>query len=156
MLKEALQSFDESFINELINELDNPVTKSIIQKQRNFTYVPFEGHQSRLGHYYRHLYQSISYVDQQTVDINKYEYAKTIRAQLTTHEQALLLLNSFSPIGSNWWDNRYILTYSLVKNIPKNFFDAHEEMDIIQFFPNNYFEWEATKTKKPPIFETNF
>ena len=145
MLQEALHNFDELFIKELTKELDNPFTKSKIQKQRNFTYVPFEGHQSRLGHYYRHLYQSVNYVDQQTINIDKYEYAKTIRAQLTTHEQALLLLNSFSPIGGSWWNNEYILTYSLVKNIPKSFFDAQDEIDITADFPDNYFEWEAAE-----------
>ncbi|MBC3272174.1 putative phage abortive infection protein [Pseudomonas sp. SWRI81] len=147
VLKEALIGFNDDLISQIIRTLDNPYTKSKIQKQRKLTYVPFEGHQSRLGHYYRHLYQSISYVDKQTISIDKYEYIKTIRAQLTTHEQALLLLNSYSPIGGSWWNEKYIVKYSLVKNIPKDFFDCHEELDITHDFPPTYFEWEIARSK---------
>lgn len=152
MLITALSNFDQRLISEIVKALDNPFTKSETQKQRKLTYVPFEGHQSRLGHYYRHLYQAISYVNQQKLNINKLEYVKTIRAQLTTHEQALLLLNSYSPIGSSWWDDEYIITYGLVKNIPKNFFDQHEELNIALDFPDNYFEWEIAEAKSKSYY----
>jgi len=82
---------------------NNNDIKERVRRERNFDYTPFEGHQSRLGHYYRHLYQMTRYVDEQSIDINKYEYVKTIRAQLSTHEQALLLLNSLTPVGQDWW-----------------------------------------------------
>ncbi|MDZ7646711.1 MAG: putative phage abortive infection protein [Cytophagales bacterium] len=58
------------------------------------TYKPFEGHVSKLGHYYRHLYQLIKFV---TANENigfgfkeKYEFIKTVRAQLSNHEQVLI------------------------------------------------------------------
>lgn len=147
ILRESLKDFNDTLISQTIKTLDNPFTKSKIQKQRKLTYVPFEGHQSRLGHYYRHLYQSIGYVDKQTLPIDKYEYIKTIRAQLTTHEQVLLLLNSYSPIGGSWWGDEYIIKYSLVKNIPQDFFDHREELDITGDFPSDYFEWEIARSK---------
>lgn len=147
MLKTALANFDHSLISKIVKALDNPFSKSKIQKQRKLTYVPFEGHQSRLGHYYRHLYQAISYVHNQNIKIDKLEYIKTIRAQLSTHEQALLLLNSYSPIGSNWWDENYIIKYGLVKNLPRDFFDKNNELNIALDFPNNYFEWEIAEAK---------
>lgn len=100
MLKMSLSTFPPAFIDAVEQELNQPETKERIQKEGKFGYVPFEGHQSRLGHYYRHMYQMVRYVDQQTIDIDKYEYVKTIRAQLSTHEQALLLINSLTPKGA--------------------------------------------------------
>ena len=143
MLKMSLSRFDPTFIEALEKELNSPETKRKIREERNLGYIPFEGHQSRLGHYYRHLYQMVRYVDQQTLDIDKYEYMKTIRAQLSTHEQALLLVNSLTPIGRNWWRNDLIVKYRLVQNIPREFFDpSTDELDTSVLFKPGYFEWE--------------
>ncbi|RAJ90067.1 putative phage abortive infection protein [Larkinella arboricola] len=64
----------------------------------------YGGHQHRLGHYYRHLFQSFKYIKQ--VDIlnseERYFYAKTLRAQLSTFEQSLLFVNSISSLGRKW------------------------------------------------------
>jgi hypothetical protein len=71
-------------------------------KYQSLTYTPFEGHQSRLGHYYRHLFQTIIFVNSQKLNINKYEYVKMLRSQLSIHEQALLFINSFTDLGDDW------------------------------------------------------
>jgi hypothetical protein len=84
----------------------------------------------------------VRYVDQQTLDIDKYEYVKTIRAQLSTHEQALLLVNSLTPMGQDWWSKDFILRYRLVQNIPRDFFDSSAELDVRKHFEPGYFEWE--------------
>lgn len=156
MLKQSLSEFDATFVNSLEVEINQPASKERVRKDRNLTYTPFEGHQSRLGHYYRHLYQSVRYVDQQTIEIDKYEYVKTIRAQLSTHEQALLLLNSLSPMGANWWKTEFIVNYRMVQNIPRDFFNPVTEIDPSKLFDGGYFEWEETsatlltKTKNSP------
>lgn len=143
MLKLSLSEFDKSFLIDLVTTLDSRATKLATKRARRFKFVPFEGHQSRLGHYYRHLYQTVGYVDKQRLpDAVKYEYVKTIRAQLSTHEQALLLLNSLSPIGHDWWSKGYILKYRMVQNLPRHFFDP-SELDLDCIFPRPYFEWEA-------------
>ncbi len=147
MLKQSLSEFDSHFIDELESELDKLETKETAKRERKLSYIPFEGHQSRLGHYYRHLYQAVRYVDQQTIDIDKYEYVKTIRAQLSTHEQALLLLNSLTPVGGDWWKKDLILRYRMVQNIPRNFFDPAGELDLSAFFPAKYFEWEEVEAE---------
>lgn len=106
--------------------------------------VVFDGHQHRLGHYYRHLYQLVTYVDQQQSsllnDEEKYEYVKTVRAQLSTHEQGLLLLDSLTPVGHRWWDEGLMTKYRLVKNLPPNFFDPLSEFDMSKLFEKGYFE----------------
>jgi Putative phage abortive infection protein len=147
MLKKSLFMFDSIFVDALEGELNKPEVKQKCKDDRKLGYLPFEGHQSRLGHYYRHLYQMIGYVDQQILDIDKYEYVKTIRAQLSTHEQALLLVNTLTPLGANWWRKDLILNYRLVQNIPQEFFDSSTELDATALFGPKYFEWQETNVK---------
>lgn len=85
-------------------------------------YKPFAGHISNLSHYYRHLFQSIKFVDEiKYIDQGEKEkYIKDLRAQLSSHEQLLLYYNSISKFGRDWNDpnNNLIAKYKLIKNIP--------------------------------------
>lgn len=145
MLLSSLAEFNGEFITALVSQLDAAEAKALAQTEKKLAYVPFEGHQSRLGHYYRHLYQAIRYVDQQTFRIDKYQYVKTIRAQLSNHEQVLLLLNSLTPIGAGWWTMGYMLNYRMTQNIPREFFEPTDELNLSALFPAGYFEWEEGK-----------
>lgn len=146
MLTQSLTEFPSSFVSELVAELDNSEVKQYARDEKKLAFVPFEGHQSRLGHYYRHLYQAVRYVDQQTIEIDKYQYVKTIRAQLSNHEQALLLINSLTPIGQNWWKQGFMENYKMVQNIPKDFFDPKTELDVSSLFDSGYFEWDENES----------
>lgn len=148
VLKCALKQYDEAFVDSLIKFVGNKETKNRVEKSRKLKYTPFEGHQSRLGHYYRHLYQTITYVENQ-LELDpeeKYRYVKILRAQLTNHEQAMLFLNSLSDLGREWRvnsENRDLITeYRLIKNLPEEFFDKEREIDVKQFYPNLEFEYE--------------
>jgi hypothetical protein len=144
MLRVALHSFDASFIDAVDKEMRDPALRAIVKKKYGLKYAPFEGHQSRLGHYYRHLYQTVCYVNRQVIAIDRYDYLKTLRAQLSTHEQALLLINSLCPIGRKWWEEDLIVKYRLVKNLPLHFIDPSVEIDFRALFPEGYFEWEKS------------
>lgn len=157
MLKTSLSGSSAGLIDAIEKEMNKPEAKEAARVERGFPYTPFEGHQSRLGHYYRHLYQMVRYVDQQQlIGIDKYEYVKTMRAQLSTHEQAALLVNSITSMGQDWWRRRdstssgngsvaaegLIVKYRLVQNIPLDFFDSSKEFDPTKLFGRGYFEWE--------------
>lgn len=153
MLKDSIRRIG---ISEYVTgEVEAALSRSKDQIRRGgaYIYLPFDGHQSRLGHYYRHLYQMVRYVDQQIlVEFDaqkKYEYVKTIRAQLSTHEQAMFLINSLTPIGRNWWRNGLITKYRLVKNIPEDFFNRETEVDTSKWFTPGYFEWEQVSAAGP-------
>lgn len=89
-------------------------------------WIRFDGYQSILAHYFRHLFQTVQYINKQNViDYDeKYHYIRTLRAQLNTFELIVLFYNCFSPYGSEWEpdifdvsdkDNNYkstFLTYS--------------------------------------------
>lgn len=87
----------------------------------------YGGHQHRLGHYYRHLYQSYKMLDRTNLisENSKYDYSKLIRAQISTYEQILLFINSLSSLGMKWQliedndkKNNFIENYQVIKNVP--------------------------------------
>lgn len=95
----------------------------------------YGGHQHRLGHYFRHLFQSYKYLNyhDDLTEKEKYFYGKTLRAQLSTYEQALLFINSVSSLGMKWEftpeidllktneerkNSKLITRYNLIKNLP--------------------------------------
>jgi len=137
ILKTTLENEPDEFVEELIKYFSR--SKTAIRTKYNLQYKPLEGHQSRLGHYYRHLYQTIKYVDSQKIKINKYDYLKTLRAQLSNHEQVLLCYNVFSRLGKKWLEENFISKYNFIKNIPPNFIN---EINLKEEFPSLKFEWQ--------------
>lgn len=105
------------------------------------------GHSFRLGHYFRHLYSTVEYIDSQDnlTDGEKYAYVKILRTQLSNTEQMVFVANSFSDMGGPWElfrkekDNKhYITTYNLIKNIPQ---EEIYGVKYRQFFPNVQYEF---------------
>lgn len=105
------------------------------------------GHSFRLGHYFRHLYSTVEYIDSQDnlTDDERYEYVKILRTQLSNTEQMVFVANSFSDMGGPWElfrkekDNKhYITTYNLIKNIPQ---EEIYGVKYRQFFPNVQYEF---------------
>lgn len=84
-------------------------------------YIRFNGNHLRLGHYFRHLFQTVKFVDQSQIlkEEEKYFYLKTLRAQLSAHEQLILFYSVISDIGNAWLSPiNYISRYRLIKNVP--------------------------------------
>lgn len=116
-------------------------------------YQPFSGHTGKLGHYFRHLFQTVKFVDEQDKNIitSKYDYVKTLRAQLSNFEQLLLYYNSLSVLGSDWITNKYMFNYEMVRNIPlpyanfgvkpQDLFKADIERNFVSF------EWTEVNKK---------
>lgn len=137
------------------------IKKHITTKQENKLkekgkrlYLDHDGQQSRLGHYYRHLYQTIKFINDQPKRLlsysEKYNYIKTLRAQLSTHEQAILFYNSLTYLGQAWElgikdENQKLITkYNLIKNLPEGFTG---KIDPKVFFEDVFFEYDTEKTK---------
>lgn len=142
---EISKQYDFSVI---VHSLANPSNKDSIKRRLGLSYLQFGGHHAALGHYYRHLYQTIKYIDTRAflTEAEKYEYAKTLRAQLSNYEQALLLINSLTPIGRNWIQNGYLKKYKLVKNVPLDVFAPVNEHRFAEL-GEGYFEWEEYRTR---------
>lgn len=115
------------------------------------TYKPFNGHMSRLSHYVRHLYQLVKFIDEQPDDLidyeGKYNYAATVRAQLSIHEQLLLYYNALSVLGKPWFqsNNNFIKKYCMIKSLPiplANFYKyPFDVLPKVNEFGKTIFEW---------------
>lgn len=85
-------------------------------------YYPFDGHVSRLAHYYRHLFHTVKFVVKQSEELIPYEnklgYLQTLRAQLSNHEQVMLYYNAVAGYGDAWFQNDYFTTYKMIHNLP--------------------------------------
>ena len=130
------------------------VTEKIIEelrkkKSKGLKTVYFGGHQSRLGHYFRHLFQSVKYIDSQSFlsEAEKYEYVKTLRAQFSTEELVIFFFNSLSQLGEQWEqavarsEHKLVTKYKFIKNIPQGFTFGIE--------PKNYYKFEYEYEENP-------
>jgi hypothetical protein len=155
MAMSLLEKYDKTEIQEIISALSKIKTIGCCKYLKEYTkmtdYQPFNGHQSRLGHYFRHLYQTVKFVDKRIIlnEENKKYYVKTLRAQLSNHELALFFYNSLSDIGKNWRTGEkgekegFIEKYKLLKNIPLSGFTY--ELDPPTFYSEQDYEWYEIK-----------
>jgi hypothetical protein len=85
-------------------------------------YKPYCGHSEWLGHYFRHLYQTVKFIDKACLcKKSKREYIKTLKAQLSEYEQALLFYHACSDLGKDWFKedkNSFIIKYRLIQHLP--------------------------------------
>lgn len=126
----------------------------------------YNGHQSNLGHYYRHTFMIIKFINEQKMltYLEKWEYSKLLRTQLSNHEQELFFLNSISILGRDWELNhivsdtkieensRFITKYDLIKNTSKA---IREKYFIESFYPNVEFEDNPGETDYRKDLEKN-
>jgi hypothetical protein len=115
----------------------------------NFYHIPFRGHSNMLGHYFRHLFQTVNYITAQDFLSfeDKCQYVKTLRAQLSNFEQLLLYYNSIAWFRSEW--REIFVKYKFIKNLPipladfdikpQVFFD--KEIDEYRKRGEYMFEW---------------
>jgi hypothetical protein len=152
--KENIEGFKRwnDFISQDIEHMTQKF-ENIYENRRNFSSNPdtpqtadnlysekyYNGHQEQLGHYFRHLFQSFKFISiQETLsDTEKYFYAKTLRAQLSTHEQLLIFFNSISSLGLKW---EYLAEAEKnFPNIPLEQFKIISKYDIIKNVPGTSF-----------------
>lgn len=118
--------------------------------QFEIMFYPFDGHATRLGHYYRHLFQTVSFVTGSKLEmdrISRYKYLKLLRAQLSDHEQLLLYYNGLTSFGEKWITMHYFDDYRMIKNIPfiyANFgVKPLDKLGARNRFNESIFEWNS-------------
>lgn len=127
--------------------------------RRSF-YKYYGGHQHRLGHYFRQMFMIVNFVNEQSFlqYAEKIEYIKLLRSQLSTYEQAVFFMNSFSFPGRIWElqaslndrvlpliDRELITKYNLVKNIPAGFIP---DIAVDKMYPLVEYEMQLVKSEK--------
>ncbi|WP_196892140.1 putative phage abortive infection protein [Aureivirga marina] len=148
--KSSLSTLQDKFEKMNLKELNLSKIIEILHNKKakyNTNLVKYGGHQLRLSHYFRHLNQTIKFVDKNDLlsDIEKYEYIKLLRAQLSQPELEILLYNSLSSHGKSWNEEpfKFIEKYKLFKNLPKVLFELGElNVEPKEFYPEITFDWE--------------
>lgn len=115
-------------------------------------YSPFTGHESRLGHYYRHLYSTVKFVTSKEGTLFDYKqvrgYLKILRSQMSNDEQLMLYYNCLVGFGQDWESNGFLTKYRMIHNLP---------VDKVRYVanPRVYFNEYIKGLKKEdgPLFE---
>ncbi|MFG4001368.1 putative phage abortive infection protein [Flavobacterium aquidurense] len=134
----------------------------------SFNYKPFSGHQSRLAHYYRHLFQTVKFIAKQNQNLILYEskrdYLRVLRSMLSNHEQVLILYNWIGGFGSSWEQktiskrkikegNYFFTDYRMIHNIPPQL--LIDDYNLSEIFDSNFrnFLYERNRKEEDPLFE---
>lgn len=110
---------DETMVNSFYTEMDKVSSKSISSKVGDEVRV-FEACDYFIGHYFRNLYNAVKLVDncEYFNEVEKYEYIKVLRTQLSTPEIWILFINSLTKYGNEWKEQGLIERYEIIKNLP--------------------------------------
>lgn len=130
-------------------------------------YKFFGGHQSKLGHYYRHLFRTVNYIDSKNLKFKeKEDYIRILRAQLSNYEEFLLFFNSICFIGRGWElkhpresKNSLITKYDLIRNIPYTIYkyqvdNVEYSINLKKFYPLVAYEFEPIPSGKDKYIQS--
>jgi len=155
--------FNPAVLNPLIQDHKKTKLENSTKPKEKKVYLKYNGNQSRLGHYFRHLYQTVTFINEQPTTLlaynDKYFYIKTLRAQLTNHEQAIFFYNSLTELGLPWelgissFNDKLITKFNIIKNIPESFTGT---LNPKSYFPDIFFEYDKTKTSKREDLEKKY
>jgi hypothetical protein len=108
------------------------------------------GHQQSLSHYFRNLYTVYRFISESGLSgRDKRLLARITRSRLSNYEQALLVLNAVSPLGSAWTETGLMRRFQPVSNVPRLFFGFDPEYNAQKAFPYVRFEWQDYYPQKP-------
>lgn len=115
-LRNQLKKYPEKLIDTLLSDLRK-------RKSKYGATVYFGGHQIRLAHYFRHLFHTVKFInDNKSISFTqKFEYIQILRAQLSIYEIAILFFHSLSDLGEPWEKRKYVSNYALIRNLPPEF-----------------------------------
>ncbi len=136
--------------------------ETLLKKESSDKY--YGGHQYKLGHYFRHLFLTVKYINDQSIIgyKDKYNYIKILRAQISTIEQYLIFYNSLSFMGRAWElehvnttsdeaiKNKWLFTkYNFIKNTPN--LSQLGVIKLDEFYPDLQFEFTGQPEKRAEL-----
>lgn len=117
----------------------SPVDKHITQPSQIYEIIQNK-HNHVLGHYFRNLYQILSFVDQYAVhltngdDTEEYQarkrYTNILRAQLSAHELNILFFNCMDSIVDDGTFRALLIEYEFLEHMPIEYVYSEHELRI--------------------------
>lgn len=145
-IQDTYNNFDIRHRSNHFEELSYSFNNANLKTRFLFIYKPFAGQGQKLGHYFRHVFQTVKYVnnqDEKQIPLHqKKEYLMTLRGQLSNFEQIFFYYNACSVLGKPWIETGLLVKYQIIKNMPLAFVDfgiypkekfSQKEYDLIEF-----------------------
>ncbi|WP_166566559.1 putative phage abortive infection protein [Emticicia sp. CRIBPO] len=142
----------EAFTAKIYRKLFDSIYQSTIKFDKYYG-----GHQFRLGHYFRNIFQTLNYINDNS-DLSheeKQENINLLKAQLSTFEQKLIFYYSVSFYGRKWElempkepsketepSKRLITLYDFLENIPNDVI-FKDEIIVSHYYPEMNLENKA-------------
>ncbi len=136
----SLRLLDLGYESELLARGDARLLKIHVN---NIYQVWFQGHAAQLGHYFRHLYHVLKYIDDSQIE-DKKKYSDLVQAQMSTDELYLTAINGISNYGRKKM-LPLLNSYSFLENLVID--DDPIISDLIKIF--------YPKTKRKNIIDVN-
>jgi len=108
---------------------DAPIANPQDEFTVEFFYMPFMGHANRIGHLYRHLFQTCQFIlKNNKLNFPKQkEYLKILRAQLSNFEQVMLYYNALVWFKKDW--DKLFVDYQFIHNLPLDLIDMGPDVN---------------------------
>lgn len=160
LLNSLLSKYPDDLIESYISRI-NEVKRGLLSHRSFYEYEsdyikkyfmdcePFNGHLNRLGHYFRHLFHMYNLVDKlsEELEIDKIDFTRIIRTQMSSIEQIHLYYNIQSTFGQNWIKFNFVQKYKVFRNMPLPLARfGMSPVDFLNFHSipyNDFFEWEV-------------
>lgn len=126
------------------------------------THPLLRGNHTVLGHYYRHLFQTVKLVaNQKHISYTqKREYLRILRSQLSDYEQILLYYNWKCGFGKQWENdiNKFFTDYRMIHNLNPDLLFKDDIFDIKMDFrknPRNELDVNGKERINDTLFESD-
>ena len=159
--KKLWHEFENNVLKPLSNDHRIIKQKNSSRERATRLYLKYDGYQNILGHYFRNLFQTVKFINNQPAltYIDKYNYIKILRAQLSTFEQVMFFYNSLSTFGFPWekstnsekYNEMLITKYNIVKNIT---FKLNAIIDVRDYYPLVTYEGSEKSNERIMVEES--
>ncbi|MCC7027016.1 MAG: putative phage abortive infection protein [Saprospiraceae bacterium] len=139
---EAIEKNDIQYLLKMESELKS---KTLGKKGKDLLVSIYDYyyhiHQSDLGHYFRNLFYIVRYITNSNIrKIDKTEFIKILRSQLSNYELLLLAYNGLHPYGEKFYP--FIVDYELLKSL-------NNELKLPNSFKKRIIDLEILKNGYP-------
>ncbi len=117
----------KEFYRRLVRVNNSALTQAESKQQVSDAYtIFFKDAHHELGHYFRHLYSIIKFVDRSDTEDKRF-YTNLVRAQISSYELVIIFYNCLSAVGEEKF-KPLVEKYALLKALPSSLIHKYDEL----------------------------